>query len=141
MDRRQKLIRDLELNISIIIRRFKKEMSDLFGSDITNHEFLFLHALSKHQPQMISALAKELNVATSFVTVVTDKLIHKGYINRERSEKDRRIVELTLTKEGNTLCKQMEKIKNEFMLKNFEEFTIEELEILLLLISKWRGED
>ncbi|WP_196220085.1 MarR family winged helix-turn-helix transcriptional regulator [Terrilactibacillus tamarindi] len=141
MDRRQKLIRDLELNVSTIIRRFKKEMSDLFDNNITNHEFLFLHAVSKHQPQMISALAKELDVATSFVTVVTDKLIHKGYIHRERSQKDRRIVELTLTDEGNKLCKQMEKIKNEFMLKNFEKFTVEELEILNLLILKWRGEE
>ncbi|WKB35007.1 MarR family transcriptional regulator [Terrilactibacillus sp. S3-3] len=91
----------LERMLAVQFRRFKQEINALHGDKLTGHEYMVLRILSQNQPQMMSQLAKDFGVTASYATMVVDKLLQKGYVNRERSKKDRRIVELTVLKAEN----------------------------------------
>jgi DNA-binding MarR family transcriptional regulator len=53
-------------------------------------------------------LSNNFSLPLSTATGVVDKLVKKGIITRERSEKDRRIVLLQLTRKGAEIAQQVE---------------------------------
>lgn len=48
-----------------------------------------------------SEVAKELSITVGTLTVAINNLVKKGYVERIRSEDDRRVVKLGLTKKEN----------------------------------------
>lgn len=133
------MIHQFEENFRFLLKKFQKDLGELFGKEITFHEFLFLKHLSDGEPQMVSALSKKMKVTASYATTVVDKLLNKGYINRERSSKDRRIVELTITEKGTALIKKMDDKQTEYMSQQLEVISDSELETLNLLLNKIKG--
>ena len=49
---------------------------------------------------MSSALAQDLGVAATTATSVVDRLVGRGFVDRSRTEENRRVVSLRLTPEG-----------------------------------------
>ncbi|GBG96169.1 MarR family winged helix-turn-helix transcriptional regulator [Lactococcus termiticola] len=49
-------------------------------------------------------IAKNQKLALSTITITLNRLESKGYIKRDRSEKDRRVTHVALTDEGEALC-------------------------------------
>lgn len=49
---------------------------------------------------MMSELAGQLHVTMGTLTVMVNNLVKKGFVERHKSEEDRRIVKVGLTKEG-----------------------------------------
>lgn len=68
--------------------------------DITNNDMHVIEAIGNAQPVMVSAVAKTLSVTQATVNISMNGLEKKGYINRERSTKDKRVVYVTLTPKG-----------------------------------------
>ncbi|MFC7392144.1 MarR family winged helix-turn-helix transcriptional regulator [Scopulibacillus cellulosilyticus] len=136
MDERREMIHQFEDNIRFLIKNFQRDLGEIFKNEITFHEFLFLKHLGDGKPQMVSSLSKKMKVTASYATAVVDKLLQKGYINRERSSKDRRIVELTITEQGIELIKKMDEKKTDYMSEQLESISDSELEILNLLLNK-----
>ncbi|MET1249364.1 MarR family transcriptional regulator [Sporolactobacillus sp. STCC-11] len=135
MDREAK-IHTIENNLAILIRRFKRTMNDFQGSPLTAHEFSFLYYLNKHHKETASNIAKKFEVSPSYATTVIDKLIRSGYVERKRSETDRRIVFLTVTDEGHSLYQKLNVLRRDYLRKVFQEFDDEELSQLEILIAK-----
>ncbi|WP_282941159.1 MarR family transcriptional regulator [Paenibacillus sp. RC67] len=55
----------------------------------------------------VSQLAESLSLSSSAVTLLCDKLIHSGYLQRERSLDDRRVVCLVITESGKEMLQQL----------------------------------
>ncbi|WP_051620273.1 MarR family winged helix-turn-helix transcriptional regulator [Paenibacillus sp. UNC451MF] len=55
----------------------------------------------------VSQLAECLSLSSSAVTLLCDKLIHNGYLQRERSFDDRRVVCLVITESGKEMLQQL----------------------------------
>ncbi|MBE1445116.1 MarR family winged helix-turn-helix transcriptional regulator [Paenibacillus sp. OAS669] len=55
----------------------------------------------------VSQLAECLSLSSSAVTLLCDKLIHNGYLQRERSLDDRRVVCLVITPLGKEMLQQL----------------------------------
>ncbi|TCP19747.1 MarR family transcriptional regulator [Scopulibacillus darangshiensis] len=138
MEDRKVLLTKLEKNLLLVIRKLRRELNDVFGETITRQEFTFLKMLYQKEPQMVSSLAKELEVTASYATAVTDKLLQKGYVNRQRSAKDRRIVELSITDEGTELMNDMIKKKDAYMIESFGKLSDDEIKMMTMLIKKLR---
>ncbi|MEF9961973.1 MAG: MarR family transcriptional regulator [Erysipelotrichaceae bacterium] len=60
-------------------------------------EVHILEAISKSESKMMSAIAKALMVTQGTLSVSTNRLVKKGYVERVRDEKDRRIIRLVLS--------------------------------------------
>lgn len=69
-------------------------------SDITNNDMHIIDAIGKETPRNMSSIAKSLNITLGTLTISIQNLVKKGYVVRDRSEDDRRVVLISLTESG-----------------------------------------
>ncbi len=67
---------------------------------ITNNDMHIMEAIGVEEPRKMSEIAHRLSVTVSTLTTNMNGLEKKGYIRRERSQKDKRVVHVTLTEKG-----------------------------------------
>lgn len=68
--------------------------------DITNNDMHIIEAIGIDSLRNMSVIAQKLHVTVSTLTINMNGLEKKGYICRERSQKDKRVVYVTLTEKG-----------------------------------------
>ena len=68
--------------------------------DITNNDMHIIEAVGIEEPRRMSDIAKTMNVTTGTLTINMNGLEDKGYLVRERSTMDKRVVLVTLTDKG-----------------------------------------
>lgn len=127
---------DLEFIFRRVYRKIKEELHSLLKEHVTLNEFMVLKLLSESSMRS-SDLSKILQVSASHITSVTDSLVEKGLIERRRSNKDRRVVDLILTEKGKSLIGRLKEIKSRFLKDQLDVFTEEERETLYKLFRKF----
>ncbi len=68
--------------------------------NISNNDMHVIEAVGIEEPRSMSEVAKRLNITTGTLTKSINALVRKKYVERERSEKDKRVVRLSLTEAG-----------------------------------------
>jgi DNA-binding MarR family transcriptional regulator len=68
-------------------------------ADITNNEMHVIDAVGPDGGNM-SAIAAKLRITMGSLTTSMNGLVAKGYVDRQRSEEDRRVVNIKLTEKG-----------------------------------------
>ena len=58
--------------------------------DISNNDMHIIEAIGKSGSKSMSTVAKLLSVTVGTLTIAINSLVKKGYVNRARSEEDRR---------------------------------------------------
>ncbi|NIK69751.1 MULTISPECIES: MarR family transcriptional regulator [unclassified Paenibacillus] len=84
--------------------------------------------LAQHGPQKASAMAEWLRITSGAVTGISDRLIDLGYVERSRSEYDRRIVMLSVTDEGRKLVDHVMEMRERIMFKLYDGFELDDIE-------------
>ncbi|OUN28244.1 MarR family winged helix-turn-helix transcriptional regulator [Blautia sp. An81] len=68
--------------------------------DISVNDMHIIEAIGEREPKNMSSVAKIMSVTVGTLTIAINSLVKKGYVHRERSEEDRRVVLISLTKKG-----------------------------------------
>ena len=68
--------------------------------DITNNDMHIIEAVGIDEPQKMSDIARKLSVTVSTLTINMNGLESKGYLERNRSAEDKRVVLVNLTEKG-----------------------------------------
>ena len=68
--------------------------------NITNNDMHVIEAIGIGAPKNMSAIARELSVTVGTLTIAMNSLVNKRYVERHRSEEDRRVVLVKLTEKG-----------------------------------------
>ena len=68
--------------------------------DITTNDMHIIEAIGREGAKSMSTVAKALSVTVGTLTIAINGLVKKGYVNRDRSEKDRRVVLISNTEKG-----------------------------------------
>lgn len=68
--------------------------------DITNNDMHIIEAVGLGKGNNMSAIAKKLKITVGSLTTSMNSLVNKKYVVRMRSEEDRRVVNIRLTKKG-----------------------------------------
>lgn len=84
--------------------------------DISNNDMHVIEAIGIGGGRNMTSVAKDLSVTVGTLTIAINNLVKKAYVERVRSEKDRRVVLVSLTDKGR---------KAFFHHKNFHEEMIE----------------
>ena len=84
---------------NVMDREAKAVITEEF-KDITNNDMHIIEAICIEEPQKMSAIAKRLSVTVGTLTTNMNSLDEKGYIKRERSLIDKRVVLVSLTDKG-----------------------------------------
>ncbi|WP_425393570.1 MarR family winged helix-turn-helix transcriptional regulator [Carnobacterium funditum] len=77
--------------------------------DISIKEMHTIEAIGMDRINTTSEVAKKLAITAGTLTVSVNNLVKKGYVERIRSEKDRRVVKLGLTNKGRLLYRVHDK--------------------------------
>ncbi|ANX11975.1 hypothetical protein ABE41_008145 [Fictibacillus arsenicus] len=133
---RNNLERELEMSLRRLFRTLRKGLNEVYTDYIPSNEFAVLQTLHKNSPLMASEIANELKVSSSHITAVTDRLVGKNYIQRVRSDSDRRIVYLEITEDGKKIADEMDQIKNEYLAKKFTNLSEEEMKLMVAASTK-----
>lgn len=68
--------------------------------DLSNKDMHVIEAVGLGDGNNMSAIAKKLNITMGSLTTAMNSLVNKKYVERRRSEEDRRVVFVKLTKKG-----------------------------------------
>lgn len=77
----------------------KAIINDRF-KNITNNDMHIIEAIGDKAAKNMSSIAKTLKVTVGTLTIAINSLVKKGYVNRIRSEKDKRVVLISLSELG-----------------------------------------
>lgn len=92
--------------------------------EITNNDMHVMEAIGIKDPKNMSTIAKDLSITVGTLTIAVNNLVKKGYVNRKRSEFDRRVVLVSLSEKGKKAFfhhKQFHEEMMEAALKNLDE--------------------
>lgn len=68
--------------------------------NLTINDIHVINAIGEGEPKNMSSVAKSLQVTTGTLTISVNSLVKKGYVDRVRSDEDRRVVLISLTETG-----------------------------------------
>lgn len=68
--------------------------------ELTVNDMHVIEAIDVQEPKNMTSVAKSLSVTTGTLTISVNSLVKKGYVERIRSEEDRRVVLVSLTEKG-----------------------------------------
>lgn len=69
-------------------------------ADITYNDMHIIDAIGLGKGRMMTEIARRLKITVGSLTTSMNSLVKKGYVTRERSEEDRRVVYIYLTEKG-----------------------------------------
>ena len=94
------------------------------GVTLSMTEVHILESIEKSESNMMSAIAKRLMVTQGTLTVSTSKLVKKGYVERVKDEKDKRIVRLLLTDKARSVLDEHDRFHEEMIEKLLNELEL-----------------
>ena len=103
--------------------------------DISNNDMHIIEAVGIQNPRNMSAVAKSLSITVGTLTIAINNLVKKGYVKRVRSEKDRRVVLLSLTQKGERAYEHHRKFHEEMIKATLEGLDEEETRVLVKALT------
>ena len=99
--------------------------------DISMNDMHVIEAIGVQEPKNMSAVARTLSVTVGTVAIAINNLVKKGYVKRVRSEKDRRIVLVSLSEKGERAYAHHRMFHERMVLAVLEGLDKEETEVLM----------
>jgi len=78
----------------------EKALSKGYFPDLSIAELHTIESIGPYEARAMSETAQRLGITTGTLTVAVDRLVKKGYIERNRDTRDRRVVRIRLTRKG-----------------------------------------
>lgn len=104
--------------------------------DISYNDFHIIEAIGQKEPKSMTAIAKLMGVTTGTLTKAMDALCEKGYVVRERSRQDKRVVRISLTEKGNAAYEHHEEFHRRMIAHVKGQLTEQETPILIYALAK-----
>jgi DNA-binding MarR family transcriptional regulator len=132
------------MNLDDIIDLFFENIKQLYLPDsflqldmkFSKSELLSMVLIDKRQEITMTELSDYISTPMSTANGIIERLVKKGYISRERSEADRRIVVLKLTPDGAKLIAWMRDYVSVYLKMALEDLSGDEIQTLISIIMK-----
>lgn len=104
--------------------------------DMSITEMHTIEAIGMYVPRTMSEVANDLSITVGTLTIAISNLVKKGYVERQRSEQDRRVVKIALTKKGKLAFRVHKKFHSDMVKATVEGLNPEEEGILTSALEK-----
>ncbi|AKI97608.1 MarR family winged helix-turn-helix transcriptional regulator [Kosmotoga pacifica] len=107
MDKPEKIMSPKEIfetlfDITRVFTRYFSEQVEI--GELKTVEFFIMLLVHFKGPKKMHELAEAFNMTRGNTTILVDNMEKLGYLRRERSREDRRVVFVHITKKGKKLC-------------------------------------
>ena len=122
---------DTYKTINDVLVHLFNEIWELEEKAIITEEYKDISNNDMHIIEAMSAIAKKLNITVGSLTTSMNSLVNKKYAVRIRSEEDRRVVYIRLTKKGEKAYRHHEDFHMQMTQAVVDKLTEEEIPVLL----------
>lgn len=103
--------------------------------DITNNDMHVIEAIGLEGGRNMSSVAKRLNITMGSLTTAVNHLVKKQYVDRSRSEEDRRVVLIRLTEKGIAAFKHHAEYHRQMTEAVLEKLDEEDMPVLMKVLD------
>lgn len=104
--------------------------------DISVNDMHIIDAVGIQEQKNMSSVARALGVTVGTLTTAMNNLVKKGYIYRTRSQKDRRVVLVSLSEKGEKAYYHHKDFHEKMVLAVLKDLNAEETEVLTKALVK-----
>ena len=104
-------------------------------SDLSITEIHVIDNIGINRERTMSDTARDLRITSGTLTTAVDNLIKKGYVVRERSVEDRRVVKIRLTEKGTAAYFAHENFHKDLVVSALQDLNKEEEELLIKVLT------
>lgn len=104
-------------------------------SDLSITEMHVIDNIGINRERTMSDTAKDLRITSGTLTTAIDNLIKKGYVVREQSVEDRRVVKIKLTDSGGAAFHSHEDFHKDLVISALQQLDIVEEELLVKVLT------
>ena len=120
-----------------VTQHMSRQFRNYFGQlDLTFPQALVLTILGEEGPLPISRLAQQTGSANSTVSGIVDRLEKMKLVERIRSEEDRRVIYVALTKEYRVRQKKMEPNVSAYLAKLLRDLSQQDLSCICAALDQ-----
>ena len=105
-------------------------------SDISINDMHIIEAIGVDEPKRSGTVAKLMSITLGTLTKAIDGLTRKGYVNRIRSEEDKRVVKLSLTGQGKSAYYHHEQFHHHMIEHIKDGLSDDEMKVLITSLAK-----
>ena len=104
--------------------------------DVTTNDMHVMEAIGMGEQKNMTTVARAFRVTTGTLTISINSLVKKGYVERVRSEEDRRVVLVSLTAKGNKAFLHHKRFHEQMIATIVEELSEEEKKVLKKALNR-----
>lgn len=104
--------------------------------DLTYNDFHVIEAVGIEEPKSMKTVAQLMDVTTGTLTKAMDGLTDKGYVIRERSKQDKRVVWVYLTEKGKAAYEHHENFHRDMIASVKGQLNEQETTVLIYALAK-----
>lgn len=104
--------------------------------DVTTNDMHVIEAIGMDGAKNMTSVARTLEVTTGTLTIAVNSLVKKGYVDRVRSEEDRRVVLVSLSEKGKRAFLHHHRFHEQMIEAVVAELTEEEQQVLARALTK-----
>jgi MarR family transcriptional regulator, organic hydroperoxide resistance regulator len=119
------------------VRKMNKELMQNKELGLTGPQFRLLLLINQEKVTSVKHLAELIDVKSSAITVMVDRLVNNGLVNREQDASDRRSVVISLSDRGKKVLANGYKRAKEILKDYLSVLNQDELEILATIYDKF----
>ncbi len=118
-----------------IIEIEQKEVITGEFKNITYNDMHIIEAIGTKKAHTMTSVAKRLRITVGTLTIAINNLVKKGYVDRIRSEEDRRVVLISLTELGKRAYLHHQRFHEEMIRVTLEGIKEEDIPVLTSALS------
>lgn len=136
-DREQKMAEDLvSIFEKVLVAEEKSLQKGYFNNNLSLAEMHTLDAIGPYESRTMTETAQILGITVGTLTVSVDRLVKKGFVLRRRDDDDRRVVRISLTRDGKLAARMHGKFHKVLAKHILEPYNEQEQELLAGLVSE-----
>jgi DNA-binding MarR family transcriptional regulator len=128
-----------ELMIDIFNDILTIEQVDLkkgYFNDLSVTEIHTIQAIGMYVPRNMTEVARDIGITLGTLTIAINNLVKKGYVERKKSEQDRRVVNIDLTKKGKLAYRIHAKFHRDIIRETIDGLSDKEKNTLVQVLEK-----
>jgi DNA-binding MarR family transcriptional regulator len=130
------LLHSFVMNMQTINRYLRSMGTNQSENPVTRVQWLLLRHLQRNGSCTIGELAEHLDVRSSTMSQMVDRLEKNGIVYRSAGQKDARVKTVSLSEKGKEIIQDREMLWVDSLAQPFQNFSTEEKETLLNLMDK-----
>jgi len=118
-----------------IVLTEEKALTKGYFEDLSVAELHTLDAIGPYGEKTMTETATALGITTGTLSVAIERLVRKGYVQRRKDERDRRIVRISLTRAGKLAYRMHAKFRTLLVRRILEPLSEEQKELLVHMVK------